>query len=355
MIRKEAESVCLHDGNRVTLRRRVSWVRVPAALFVVNVGKEDACGALAGHIRKVNIEGKSATQVSVVEEGPFGVVLPHFVHDEGAVVMAHPKAFVLSLEIASVKTLHVELIPVAVSSLAAPFFNVADERLPLSHIICVVIMVIIVLAVNHDIESPECPCGVFTADRRGCVLAFEVRATIHVIPVRKDDCHSALEIVIQRFKVVHALSFHNDFVSFRLPLHDRSSDLPHVGVVVHRNEVSLDGEPLIGVDYGAIGSPGIFSVLLSALLSHLVIAHGGSFTFSVFARVGRQLEAVVVRLHDLDGWARVLWLVILGIFNVTILVRCDKIDTSDTSTFHTAHFHPVVDGATSDVRLVGRA
>jgi len=60
MIREEAVGVCLHDGHRVTLRRLVNWMCVPIAFFVVNMGEEDARGALAGHLRKVDIEGESA-------------------------------------------------------------------------------------------------------------------------------------------------------------------------------------------------------------------------------------------------------------------------------------------------------
>lgn len=155
MIREEADSVCLHDGHHVTLRRPFSWVRVPAALFVVDIGEEDACGALAGNIRKVDIEGESATKVSIVEEGRCHGVIDFVLGDESAVVMANPKALILGLEITTVKTLHVEVIPVAISSCDVLFFNVAGERQEISLII--ILFAIIILAVNFDLESPERP------------------------------------------------------------------------------------------------------------------------------------------------------------------------------------------------------
>lgn len=124
-----------------------------------------------------------------------------------------------------------------------------------------------------------------------------------------------------------------------LALGYRSSDLKKIRVVVHRDKVCLDEEPFVGVDYGAIGSKGIDSVIRGALLSHLVVALGASVTITVFARVRRQLEAVVVRLHDFDGRALILWRssAALGRLNVTVVVHCDKIDTSDASTAHTVH------------------
>ena len=69
MISDEAVSVCLHDGNRVTLRRLDNCRRMPATFFVVKVCQEDACRALARHISEVNIEGESATKIGVVKEG----------------------------------------------------------------------------------------------------------------------------------------------------------------------------------------------------------------------------------------------------------------------------------------------
>lgn len=157
MIREEAESVCLHDGHRVTLRRPVSWVCVPGALFVVDIGEEDACGALAGHIRKVDIEGESAAEVSIVEEGRCHGVIGFVLGEEGAVIMANPKAFVLGLEIAAVETFHEEVVPVAISSSDVLFFNVADEGQEVSLILILILFAIIVLAINFDLHSPERP------------------------------------------------------------------------------------------------------------------------------------------------------------------------------------------------------
>lgn len=60
MLCEEAVGVCLHNGYRVTLRRLVNRMCLPVALLVVNVGEEDARGALARHLSKVDIKGKSA-------------------------------------------------------------------------------------------------------------------------------------------------------------------------------------------------------------------------------------------------------------------------------------------------------
>lgn len=98
MVGDEAVSVCLHDGNRVTLRWLVNWMRMPVAFVIVKVGQEDACGALARHITEVNIEGESATKIGVVEEGPVCRVVPRDIVDEGSVVLTDSEAGVFGLK-----------------------------------------------------------------------------------------------------------------------------------------------------------------------------------------------------------------------------------------------------------------
>lgn len=221
-------------------------------------------------------------------EGPLRVAVPLFVGDKGAVVVANRKAFVLGLKVASVETLDMELIPLAVASVA-PILNVAVELLPLCLLIftitvAIAIFPLFVLAFNFDMEAIERPFGVFTARWLRRIISFEVRATVSVIPVRDDDCHFALEIVVQRREVVFALGLHNDLLVL---LFNRSSDLPEIIVVILRDKVCLDLEPVIGVDHGAIGPKGIFSVFLCALLSQVVIAPGFLVADTVFARVCR--------------------------------------------------------------------
>lgn len=71
-------------------------------------------------------------------------------------------------------------------------------------------------------------------------------------------------------------------------------------MIVLGDEVSLNIEPVVSVNQGAILSEGIRSVLLCALLSHLVLAHGFVVAVAVLTGVSGQLEAVVVCLHDID-------------------------------------------------------
>jgi len=292
MLCEEAVGVCLHDGYRVTLRWLVNRMCLPVALLVVNVSEEDASGALARHLRKIDIEGESAAKVDLVVEGPLRVAVPLFVGDKGAVVVSNRKAFVLGLKVASVETLDMELIPLAVTSVA-PILNVAGELLPLCLLIftitiaitvAIVIFPLFVLAFNFDMEAIERPFGVFTARWPWRIVSFEVRATVSVIPVRDNDCHVALEIMVQRREVVLALGLHNDLLVL---LFDRSSDLPEIIVVILRDKVCLDLEPVFGVDHGAIGPKGIFSVFLCALLSQVVIAPGFFVADTVFARMCR--------------------------------------------------------------------
>jgi hypothetical protein len=131
-----------------------------------------------------------------------------------------------------------------------------------------------------------------------CIF-FEVRAAIRIVPVGKNDSHLPLEIIVERFEVVLALGFHDDGF-FVLILSDRGSDLPELAVIVLGDEVSLNLEPALSVNQGAIPSKGICSVLLCALLSHLVLAHGFVIAVAVLTGVSGQLEAVVVCLHDID-------------------------------------------------------
>ena len=119
-------NVCLHDGNRVALRRLVNWLLVPVALLVVKVGQEDACGALARHVTEVNIEGESATKIGVVAEGPFGRIVPLDVMNEGSVVLTDFEAGVLGLEELAIEALHPEFGIDAILRIV-PLFNVADE------------------------------------------------------------------------------------------------------------------------------------------------------------------------------------------------------------------------------------
>lgn len=90
--------------------------------------------------------------------------------------------------------------------------------------------------------------------------------------------------MVQRHEVVLALGFHNDLLVL---LSDRSSDLPEIVVVILRDKVCLDLEPVFGVDHFSIGPKGIGSVFFFALLSQVVIAPGFIVAITVFARVCR--------------------------------------------------------------------
>lgn len=159
MVRDEAVSVCLHDGNRVTLRRLVNWLLVPVALLVVKVGQEDACGALARYFAEVNIKREGATNVRVVEEGPFGRVVPLDIVDEGSVVLTNLDALILGLEELAVEALHIEFGINAILRLV-PLFNVADECLPFGRLrtivtitVTITIISLFVLTIGPNVEA----------------------------------------------------------------------------------------------------------------------------------------------------------------------------------------------------------
>jgi len=159
VVRDEAVSVCLHDGNRVTLRRLVNWLLVPVALLVVKVGQEDTCGALARHFAEVNIERERATNVRVVDEGPFGRVVPLDVVNEGSVVLTNFEALILGLEVLAVEALHIEFGINAIFRLV-PLFNVADECLPFGRLrtivtitVAITIISLFVLTVGPNVEA----------------------------------------------------------------------------------------------------------------------------------------------------------------------------------------------------------
>ena len=161
MVRDEAVSVCLHDGNRVTLRRLVNWLCMPVALFIVKVGQEDTSGALARHFTQVNVEGESATEIGVVDEGPFCRVVPLYVVNEGSVVLTDSEAGVLGLEILTIKALHIEVEPIAILRLV-PLLNVGGECLPLGRLwpiiiitITIVIVSLFVLTVGPNVEAVD--------------------------------------------------------------------------------------------------------------------------------------------------------------------------------------------------------
>ena len=159
MVRDEAVSVCLHDGNRVTLRRLVNWLLVPVALLVVKVGQEDTCGALARHFAEVNIERERATNVRVVDERPFGRVVPLDIVNEGSVVLTNFEALILGLEVLAVEALHIEFGINAIFRLV-PLFNVADECLPFGRLrtivtitVTIIIISLFVLTVGPNVEA----------------------------------------------------------------------------------------------------------------------------------------------------------------------------------------------------------
>ena len=159
MVRDEAVSVCLHDGNRVTLRRLVNWLLVPVALLVVKVGQEDTCGALARHFAEVNIERERATNVRVVDERPFGRVVPLDIVNEGSVVLTNFEALILGLEVLAVEALHIEFGINAIFNLAH-LFNVAEECLPFGRLrtivtitVAITIISLFVLTVGPNVEA----------------------------------------------------------------------------------------------------------------------------------------------------------------------------------------------------------
>jgi len=166
MVRDEAVSVCLHDGNCITLRCLVGWMRIPVTLFIIEVGKEDACSTLARHITEINIEGESAAKICVVEEGPFDTVIPLFICDESAVILANLEASVVCLELLAVQTLHVELIPFAISR-TFPFLNVSDEWKPFCRLwltitvaIAITVFSLFILSERVNFEAVKRPFGV---------------------------------------------------------------------------------------------------------------------------------------------------------------------------------------------------
>jgi hypothetical protein len=132
---------------------------VPVALLFVKVGQEDTCGALTRHFAEVNIERERATNVRVVDERPFGRVVPLDIMNEGSVVLTNFEAFILGLEELAVEALHIEFGINAIIFLVR-LFNVADECLPFGRLrtivtitVAITIISLFVLTVGPNVEA----------------------------------------------------------------------------------------------------------------------------------------------------------------------------------------------------------
>ena len=129
---------------------------VPGALFIVDIGEEDASAALARHVSHINVEGKSTAKVRVVFVGPPGIIIIGDIIDKGSVIFANLDHRVLSLQILTLQTLHVEL------EVATPVLHIGHKALELMRLGLGLrrglrVRSLLILTVRVDLKSPESP------------------------------------------------------------------------------------------------------------------------------------------------------------------------------------------------------
>ena len=155
-----------------------------------------------------------------------------------------------------------------------------------------------------------------------------------------------MDVSGERIKVAIAFGLQLDQV---LALHDLGADLVQVLVVVMGDEIRLDLEPVVSVNDCATRAIGTSAILFSALLAHLVLAHGLGIARTRRTRVSRNFETEVVSLHDIDRRALI---VALGqaLLHVTTLICGNEVDASDASAWHVVEVGPVAHETTAQVR-----
>lgn len=139
---------------------------------------------------------------------------------------------------------------------------------------------------------------------------------------------------------------HDDFVT---RLSDYGTDTPEILVSSVGEELSLDVEGAVGIDQGAVGAIGAFSIVSFSLIAHIIIALTDSVACAIVAGMGRHVEAVWVGLHHVDGLALG---VVRGqsVLSTILLIKLDHVDTCNTTALNRAEVDFKLEGATSEVR-----